>query len=384
MNKVIFITGSTVPETGGELYNLKVIKYFEEQGIDYIHIPLNRYRGLTKLSWLPFLGDILVSLFLVVALLPYKGIYVEDHYFSRYLLIVNFIQRVIRKSPVITIMHLFAMYESDDKFRVRRWLASHIEKVHLAFSNSIVATSDYSSREIQSLGFSDKDIEVIYPGVDRDKFSRILAKENDCNSKKILCVANYIPRKGGMTLIEAYSKINSQGFVLHMVGNPTKDQAFYQQLTSKAKELHVDNSIIFHDGKDQEVVKYLYSNSDIFVLPSFKETFGIVLIEAMHYGLPIITNNCTAMPDLISDGENGILVTPGDIEELAQALETLITQPELRKKLGKQGQEKVKKAFCWNSTCSDFLTLVRRFDPENVTNTDLQTAAISSKPLDHL
>lgn len=368
MHKVIFINGSVQSKTGGELYNYKVIKYFEQNNIEYSHIALSRYPGLTKLSWVPILGDIFVSLFLAIILFPQKGIYIEDHYFSRYLLIANFVQRFIRRLPVITVLHLFEVYDSQDAFWLRRQLSALVEKSHLTFSSHVVATSPYSGRELQSLKFPAERVHVICPGIDREKFIKLPRKLND-TSLKILCVANYIPRKGGMILLEAFSKLDQNGCTLHMVGNPKKSRAFYKQLVGKVSELKLEAAVIFHDGADQENIKYLYSTSDIFVLPSFKETFGIVLLEAMHYGLPVITNNCTAMPDLISHGHNGLLVTPGDITALCQALDTLSSQPSLRKELGKKGQQQVAQAFHWDSTGADFLEVIKHVDSDIMLNT---------------
>jgi glycosyltransferase involved in cell wall biosynthesis len=103
----------------------------------------------------------------------------------------------------------------------------------------------------------------------------------------------------------------------------------------------------------------LYSSSDIFVLPSLKETFGIVFLEAMHYGLPIVTTNVSAMPELITDGENGLLVPPADSQALAKALSKLVENPELREQLGERGRQRIKNAYYWEQTSSKFLSLVQ-------------------------
>ncbi len=362
MPKVIFISGSDSPKTGGELYNYKVSQYLEKHNVEQQFIGLHKYRHLIRLGRIPFFGDLLVSFILAVLLYKYDGIFVEDHYFSRYLFLTNILQRAIRKSPIITVVHLFYQYESHDKLLLRRWINGWIEQFLLLFTSVIVTSSEYSKREIQSLGISSERIHVFYPGIDRDEFITLSPTTEDIGKHKILCVANYIPRKGVLYLIEAFAQIPPNEFILHLVGRPDKDFFYYYKIVNRVKELSLENLVVFHDGKDQENIKYLYSTSSIFVLPSLKETFGIVLVEAMHYKLPIITMNISAMPDLVKDGENGLLVQPKNIQALANALKTLMTEPELRKKMGENGYQKVSTSFDWEQTSFDFLNLLTSLD----------------------
>ncbi|MGJ3245677.1 MAG: glycosyltransferase family 4 protein [Elainellaceae cyanobacterium] len=360
--KIIFLSGAVPPQTGGELYNYKISQYLQEKGqengIEQTYISLHHYRHLLRVGRIPIIGDLIVSLILAIALYPHQGILVEDHYFSRYLFVTNLIQKFFSTDEIITIIHLFYHYDSGDRWLIRRWINCLIERSRLVLTDIIVTSSEYSKREIISLGIHPDRVQVIHPGIDREKFAIHHKSIEDSEQKKILCVANYVPRKGILYLIEAFAQIEQKDFKLHLVGNPKNNGSYYKKMLKRINELGIEEDVQLHDGADQKQIQYLYSTSDIFVLPSLKETFGIVLIEAMHYRLPIITTTSSAMPDLVTDGENGLLVPPKHSQAIAHALSRLMSQPELRKQMGEQGYQRIEHAYKWEDTTSKFLSLI--------------------------
>ncbi|NJM20958.1 MAG: glycosyltransferase family 4 protein [Richelia sp. RM1_1_1] len=363
MEKVFFLTGAKPPQTGGELYNYQLSQYLEKLGWEQEYVSLHEQRHFLRLGKIPIIGDILASLIFAVILFPYQGILVEDHYFSRYLLLTNLIQRVFRKGKIVVLVHLFYGYESNDKFVIRRLINKYLEQFRLSFANLIVTSSEYSKSEIVSVGINPELVHVLSPGLDREKFQlpeeRKLDNLKNKENQKILCVGNYVPRKGILYLIEAFSQIERQNFTLHLVGNRKNNSSYYNQLNNAVNKLKLTDCVVFHDGADQENIKKLYADADIFVLPSFQETFGIVFLEAMHYGLPIITTNVTAIPELVEDGKNGLLVPPGDSKALAKAISKLITNPDLMEQMGVVGRKKVATSYYWEQTCSGFAAIIQ-------------------------
>jgi glycosyltransferase involved in cell wall biosynthesis len=360
MDKIVFLTDGAFPaQTGGELYNYKLYKYIEEAGFNQEYVELRTYRNYLRLGWIPVVGDILASLVLAVLLYRCKGLLVEDHYFSRHLFFTNIIQRFFRKGKIIVLVHLFYEYESNDSFVLRKLINGFKEKIRLYFADQIITCSDYSKREILSLGINPLIVNVLSPGLDRENFKLLSEPGESFESKKILCVANYLPRKGLIYLVEAFSQIKKQNFTLHFIGNPKNKPNYYKRLITTVKKLNITDYIFFHDASDKENIKRLYSAADIFVLPSLKETFGIVFLEAMHYGLPIITTNVSAMPELITDGVNGFLVPPANSKKLAEAISKLIENPELRKQMSESGYQRIKNAYYWEQTGYKFLSIVQ-------------------------
>jgi glycosyltransferase involved in cell wall biosynthesis len=91
-----------------------------------------------------------------------------------------------------------------------------------------------------------------------------------------------------------------------------------------------------------------YAKADLFVLPSRRESFGLVLAEAMAAGLPVIATQVGAIPEVVKDGETGILVPPEDPSALANAVSDLLDHPRVMKDMGTRGRERAEKHFTWD------------------------------------
>ena len=114
------------------------------------------------------------------------------------------------------------------------------------------------------------------------------------------------------------------------------DETDYRQLMA---ELGIDSNRCHLNGPVEDVVK-AYQESSIFVLSSRFEGFGMVLIEAMACGLPVVSFDCPAGPDeIITDGVDGLLVPSGDVHALAEKLMVLMTDENLRRRLGQQARQ---------------------------------------------
>ena len=101
--------------------------------------------------------------------------------------------------------------------------------------------------------------------------------------------------------------------------------------------------VVFHGFiKDKAKLARLFRRADIFVLPSVNEGFPIVLMEAMSFGLPIVATTVAGIPELVKDGETGILVPPRDPQALADAIARSIESPDLREQYSRNAQRHVK------------------------------------------
>ena len=95
---------------------------------------------------------------------------------------------------------------------------------------------------------------------------------------------------------------------------------------------------------DAEVTRHLQS-ADVFVAPSLYESFGLVFLEAMRWGTPVIGTKAGGIPEIIKDGESGLLVPPGDHAELAAAIASLLNDRQKRLRLGESGRRRVEEEF---------------------------------------
>lgn len=157
-------------------------------------------------------------------------------------------------------------------------------------------------------------------------------------NKKVMAVGSYSYNKGYDLLLEIWSKIeqNFPAWELHIYGKGTRDN-----LHSTAKELNLKN-IHFHAPVAEIEKEYL--NSSLLVLPSRSEGFGMVLIEAMGFGLPVVSFNCPNGPaDIITDGEDGFLIENGNTEMFAKQASVLMKDDQLRKEMGAKAKKNVQR-----------------------------------------
>ncbi len=155
----------------------------------------------------------------------------------------------------------------------------------------------------------------------------------------LLCLGRLVPAKGQHVLLEAVARLRDSGttFRLTVVG----DGPDRQSLERRATELGLAESVEFTGAVGQDEVHRYYDCADIFVLPSFAEGVPVVLMEAMAKEIPVISTRITGIPELIQHDRSGLLVSAADAQALADAIQRLIDDPELRKRLGAEGRKKV-------------------------------------------
>ena len=151
--------------------------------------------------------------------------------------------------------------------------------------------------------------------------------KSDLRAKRIITIGRYAYQKGYDMLLRAWAEIENKypDWQLAIYGMGNQDS-----LRNQMRDLGIDASRCLLNGPVEDVAKE-YLNSSVFVLPSRFEGFGLVLIEAMSCGVPVVAFNCPMGPDeIITDGEDGFLVPVGDVRALADKLQTLMQNQKLR------------------------------------------------------
>jgi glycosyltransferase involved in cell wall biosynthesis len=129
--------------------------------------------------------------------------------------------------------------------------------------------------------------------------------------------------------------------------------------------LALQEHVIFIDEVPQEELVAFYSMADIFVLPSIvnengeTEGLGVVMLEAMACELPVIASNVGGIPDIIRNGETGLLVRPKDPQEISQKIITILTDEKLRRALIENGRDVIDATFSWEVVSNNFMNLYR-------------------------
>jgi glycosyltransferase involved in cell wall biosynthesis len=201
----------------------------------------------------------------------------------------------------------------------------------------------------------DKDrVELVYHGLD---FARFAEMERPANFNEgsnaadpltILSVGRAVPKKGYDVLLRALSQLPKE---LHWRFEHIGGGMLLDALQEQAKKLGIDDKIAWHGAQAQTAVLSACRDADIFVLASRitengdRDGLPNVLLEAQSQGLPCVSTRVSAIPELILDGETGLLVPQEDEAVLAEALEALITDPPLRHRLGQGGFNRVRDVF---------------------------------------
>lgn len=201
---------------------------------------------------------------------------------------------------------------------------------------------------------------VTYNGLDMADFSHLPERTSDAPT--VLFVGGLEPRKGLEYLMMAMEFVIDEipGARLVAVGKPgfrgTDQWRWFETL---ADRLGIRSNLEAHEGVSQEMLLQLYADCDVLALPSKTEGWGLALMEAMACGKPVVASRTGGIPELVNDGVEGLLVEPGDIRALADAIVRILRDPAIRAEMGSKGRERVK-AFSWDDTARTVLREYKR------------------------
>lgn len=189
-------------------------------------------------------------------------------------------------------------------------------------------------------------IYVIPNGVDFDEIQKI-GTEDKFKHPAILFMGTYSVKKGIDILLNAVPIIRKEIPSLHVyIAGKSVSEEEDKNLKKLAEELNIEENVSFL-GFISGAEKYAYYKSaDIYVHPSRYEPFGVVLLEAMACGKPIVASRVGGIPFVVEDGKTGLLFKSENVEELAEKVMLLLRNKELRVKMGKAGRERAK-LFTW-------------------------------------
>jgi len=246
-------------------------------------------------------------------------------------------------------------YHNPDEFRLTvkilsplvRWIWKNSDEV-VALSNGLTVTAKKTLPRYP--------YRVIYNGVDSRIFSHTsIYLDNEV--LQLITVSRLVKRKGIQHLLYAISnlkKLNpTKKFTLKIVG----DGNYKEKLMKLSYRLFLHNDVEFLGYIKNDKLSGLYNKSDIFVLPSLTESFGQVFAEAMACGLPIIGTTVGGIPEIVIDEENGLLVAPGDVRQLQNALYVMMNDYQMRLNMSTNNVDRARSVFNWQKTSKLYLDL---------------------------
>lgn len=232
-------------------------------------------------------------------------------------------------------------------------------------ADAVTANSSYTARLIREV--HDRPVVRIPFGSTADPLpdDTASATREDSDAFELLFVGRLVERKGVHYLLDALARLRDARVRLRVIG----DGPMRAELEARARRNGVADAVVFEGFVSRERLARALGACDAFVLPAIVDTkgdtegLGVVLIEALQHGKPVIASDAGGIPDVIRDGETGLLVPPADAPALAAAIARLAADAELRNRLGTRGRQHVEAEFGWPAIIERLVGLYRSLVP---------------------
>ncbi|MDQ0616608.1 glycosyltransferase [Arthrobacter globiformis] len=228
-------------------------------------------------------------------------------------------------------------------------------------ADRIVATCSDEVFELRAMGIDTRRVSIAPCGVDLELFSSDGPADPPSRSHRILSVGRLVPRKGMDLVIRALPYLLQAGFddvELLIVGGDADADAGGQdpearRLLDLARDLGVADHVELRGQVPREAMPGVFRSADAVVCTPWYEPFGIVPLEAMACGVPVVAAAVGGLTDSVVDRGTGLHVPPKDPEAIAKAIGTLLASPDLRAKLGRAGERRAKARYSWSRVAAE-------------------------------
>jgi glycosyltransferase involved in cell wall biosynthesis len=318
----LIIYGSLETLSGGYLYDRMLVEHLHQQGdqVEIISLPWQGYASHLAHNFSPEIRRRLEALEVDLLL--------QDELNHPSLFWLNRSLRSNLDCPLVAIVHHLRCLENRPAWQ--NFWYREVEKAFLSGVDGFLCNSRTTLKSIQALLPAKKKLlpyQIAYPAGDRLKPS-ILEEEIHSRSQadgplQVLYVGNLIPRKGLHFLLEALKQTDLSTWQLTAAGSLQADPAYSQSLFRQVRENGLQNNVRFLDAVSDTELASLMSCAHILAMPSSYEGFGIVYLEGMSFGLPVLAACQGGAQEIVKHGENGFLVAPDDVEGLAGYLSGL-------------------------------------------------------------
>jgi glycosyltransferase involved in cell wall biosynthesis len=229
----------------------------------------------------------------------------------------------------------------------------------LGFAHHIVVTSKFTRRRLMELGVGEEKISIVEPGVIPASLSTGRDRGRGGAPMQMLCPASYIARKGHADLLRALSGLMDLPWQVICVGNGNLDARCYAVICALRAELGLIPRVDLRDEVNDSELERLYSTSDLIVLASHYEGFGMVVTEAIARGLPVVTTTGGALAETLPDGA-GLASAPGDIDALKKNLCQVLSDENAYARLAEAARAARDRLSTWDKVSPRFAEALKR------------------------
>jgi glycosyltransferase involved in cell wall biosynthesis len=340
----LVVYGDLETVTGGNLYDRILVDHLERRGhtVEVLSLPRPGY-----LSCLAHNLSSGVAKRLDAA---DRDVLLQDELTHPSLLRAN---RRRRRPPVITIVH--HLRSSERHPAPARLLYRAVERLYLASVDACVYNSETTRASVESLLRRSLPHVVATPGGDRLPGAPLAAATVETRARedgplRALFVGNLIPRKGLAVLLDALRCLPAGSVELEVLGAAT-DPAYAAALERRARSLE-SGAVSFRGAVSDAVLAERYATSHVLVVPSTWEGFGIVTLEAMGFGLPVLGTTAGGAREIVEPGRNGDLLAPGDAGSLARHLADLAADRDRLATWSREALRTFARFPRWSDTCA--------------------------------
>ena len=312
------IYGSLDTLSGGFLYDRMNIEYLRRRGDRVIIF------SLPSGSYSRNLADNFSAAFLKSLIESPLDILIEDELNHPSLFLLN--RRLKRRAgyPVLSLVH--HLRSSEPAPWLLKALHRQIERLFLNTIDGFIVNSTTTLRSVETLLATSRPAVIAHPGCDHlpDGIARdaVEARCRQPGPLRILFLGNVIPRKGLHVLLTALAGLAGEAWTLTVAGGTGLDTSYSRLVRRQAER--IGGAIEILGTVSRDVLVRLLTESHCLAVPSFYEGYGIVFMEAMGFGLPVIAARSGAVPEIVTDGREGALILPGDAASLSRVIGRLI------------------------------------------------------------
>lgn len=270
---------------------------------------------------------------------------------------------------VVTILDLAYLHYPNHYSKTWLWYMKVLVPLVARRAAAIIVISEHTKRDVQQhLNLPSRKVHTVHLGVDNRRFRPLAASETAPVAARyrldlpfILHVGTLAARKNIPTLLKAVSHLKRSGFWhgrrLVLAGGISPGLAGHVEVKATVERLRLEQDVVFLGHVPDEDVPALYSLADLLVMPSLFEGFGLPPLEAMACGTPVVASNASSLPEVVGDA--GLLVPPREARALADAIESVLSDSELRNHMVERGQARAS-AFTWERTAEETALVYRR------------------------
>lgn len=253
---------------------------------------------------------------------------------------------------------------------VSTWEKKRLNNIlyHIVFKNSYaILLSKYLYPDVQKY-FPEQKVFYCPNGIPDTTVKRTKDLDSNDNAVRILFLSNLIESKGVFVLLEACKILQQKQLPFNCTFVGAEGNITAKQFHEKVKEPGLEESVVYLGKKYGNEKEEAFTKADIFAFPTFEnECFPLVLLEAMQHSLPIVSTFEGGIPDIVDEGETGFLVAQKNAEKLAEKLEILIKDPDLRHRMGIAGRTKYENQFTlsvFENRLKDILSTIIKLENE--------------------